>query len=137
MLQRIQSIWLLLASACAIVSFKVPFYSGTNKEGIPSFKLVPDADHFVLMLLTIVVAVLSLVSIFLYRNRTTQLRIVLLTMFVQIGLLAFYIKETMSFITGTYALTSILQVLILVFLFLAIRGINHDNKLIRDSDRLR
>jgi hypothetical protein len=43
----------------------------------------------------------------------------------------------MSFITGTYALTSILQVLILVFLSLAIRGINHDNKLIRDSDRLR
>ena len=137
MLQRIQSIWLLLASACAIVSFKVPFFSGTNKEGIPSFNLVPDADHFVLMLLTIVVAVLSLVCIFLYRNRTTQMRIVLLTMFVQIGLLAFYIKETMAFITGTYALTSILQVLILVFLFLAIRGINHDNKLIRDSDRLR
>jgi len=137
MLQRIQSIWLLLASACAIVSFKVPFFSGTNKEGIPSFNLVPDADHFVLMLLTIVVAVLSLVCIFLYRNRTTQMRIVLLTMFIQIGLLAFYIKETMAFITGTYALTSILQVLILVFLFLAIRGINHDNKLIRDSDRLR
>ncbi len=137
MLQRIQSVWLLLASACAILSFTMPFYIGTNKEGIPSYKLLPDANHFVLMLLTIVVAVLSLVCIFLFRNRTTQLRITVVAMLVEVILLFLYYRESSSFLSGTYALTALLQLLILAFLFLAVKGINRDNKIIRDSERLR
>ena len=137
MLQRIQSIWLLLASACAVLSFKVPFYSGTNKEGIPSFRLIPDAAHFSLMLLTIIIAVLSLVCIFLFRNRTLQLRLTLVAMLLEVTLLIMYFREISTFLAGTYALTSLLQLFILAFLFLAMRGISRDNKIIRDSERLR
>jgi uncharacterized membrane protein len=139
MIQRIQSVWLLLASACAVLSFKLPFYSGTNKEGIPSYKLMADADHFALMLLTIVVAVLSLVCIFLFKNRTTQMRLAVVTMLVEMILLFLYYRETTTFMpgSGTYALSSILQVCILVFLFLAVKGINKDSKIVKDSERLR
>ena len=38
MIQRIQSVWLLLATVCAFATFRFPYYSGTNA------KLVPDAE---------------------------------------------------------------------------------------------
>ncbi len=138
MLQRIQTIWLLLASACAFISLKVPFYSGTDSANIPSYRLM-GTENFYLMLLTIAIGVIALFTIFLYSNRTLQLRLCLLGMLLEAGLIFLYYKQTTTFVagTGTYSLTSILQLLILVFFFLAIRGINHDNKIIKDSNRLR
>lgn len=138
MLQRIQSIWLLLASACAFISLKMPFYSGTNSANIASYRLM-GTENFALMLLTIAIGIIALFTIFLYSNRKIQMRLCILGILLE-GLLIFlYYKETTKFVvnTGTYSLTSILQVLILVFFFLAIRGISHDNKIIRESNRLR
>ncbi len=137
MLQRIQSIWLLLASGCAVLSLKLPFYSGTNKEGIPSYDLLPDNNHFTLMLVTIIIALISLISIFLYKNRGTQIRIVIVAMLLEVTLLFLYYRVVSTFLSGTYALSSLLQAAVLVFLFFAIRGINHDNKIIKESNRLR
>lgn len=138
MLQRVQSIWLLLASACAFISLKMPFYSGTNKAGITSYKLM-GTENFYLMLLTIAIGVIALVSIFLFSNRTLQLRLAALAMVLEGLLIYLYYREVTTFIaaTGTYALSSILHLLILVFLFLAIQGIRNDNKIIRESNRLR
>ena len=130
MIQRIQTIWLLLASACAFISLKVPFYSGTNSQNVPSYRLL-GTENFYLMLLTIAIGVIALITIFLYGNRKLQLRLCILDILLE-GLLIFlYYKETTTFIagTGTYSLTSILQVLVLLFLFLAMRGIGNDNKI--------
>lgn len=138
MLQRVQSIWLLLASACAFFTLKVPFYSGTNKAGVASYRLM-GVENFYLMLLTMAIGVVSLITIFLYSNRNLQMRLCLLGILLE-GLLIFlYYRETTTYVigTGTFSLTSILQVLILIFLFLAIRGINNDSKIIKDSNRLR
>ena len=138
MLQRIQSIWLLLASACALISLKMPFYSGTNSANVPSYRLL-GTENFYLMLLTMAIGVIALISIFLYSNRRLQMRLCILDVLLE-GLLIFlYYKETTKFIagTGTYSFTAILQALVLIFLFLAIRGINHDNKIIKESNRLR
>ena len=138
MIQRVQSIWLLLASACAFTSLKLPFYNGTNRNGISSYKLL-GTENFYLMLLTIAVGVVAVVSIFLYSNRKLQLRLCVLDMILE-GLLIFlYYKETTSFVpgTGTFSLPSILQLMVLVFLFLSIRGISNDNKIIKESNRLR
>ncbi|MEO6668455.1 MAG: DUF4293 domain-containing protein [Ferruginibacter sp.] len=138
MIQRIQSIWLLLASACAFVTLKVPFYSGTNAANVPSYRLM-GTENFLLMLLTIAIGIIALFTIFLYSNRTLQMRLCLLGILLE-GLLIFlYYKETTTFIagTGTFSLTAVLQVLILIFFILAIRGINRDNKIIKESNRLR
>jgi hypothetical protein len=138
MIQRIQSIWLLLASICAFISLKMPFYSGTNKLNVPSYRLM-GTENFPLMLLTIAVAVVALITIFLYSNRKLQMRLCLLNIVLEALLIFLYYKETTTFVsgTGTYSLTAILQVLVLLFLFLAIRGINADNKIIKESNRLR
>ncbi len=138
MIQRIQSLWLLLASACAFVSLKVPFYSGTNSANEASYRLM-GTENFYLMLMTIAIGVVALFTIFLYSNRTLQLRLCLLGMLMEAGLIFLYYKQTTTFVagTGTYSLTSILQLFILIFFFLAMRGINRDNKIIKDSNRLR
>ncbi|MBP6287471.1 MAG: DUF4293 family protein, partial [Ferruginibacter sp.] len=41
------------------------------------------------------------------------------------------------FSTGTLSLTSILQSIIIIAFFLAARAINKDEKMIKESDRLR
>ena len=138
MLQRTQSIWLLLASACAFISLKMPFYSGTNSANAPSYRLL-GTENFYLMLLTMAIGVIALVSIFLYSNRRLQMRLCILDVLLEGLLIYLYYKETTKFVagTGTYSFTAILQILVLLFLFLAMRGINRDNKIIKESNRLR
>lgn len=136
MLQRVQTIWLLLAAVCAFAGLKLPFYSGTNKDQIPSSLLTGISPTYLLMI-TVVVIVLALVSIFLYKNRTLQLRLCLVNILVQAALIYLYYRESRSFVGGTFALTAILQPAVLVFLLLAVSGIRKDNKIIADSNRLR
>jgi len=68
MLQRIQSIWLLLASICSFATLKFPFYMGTDKTGVPSSTL-EATDNFLLIIFTVAIGVTALLSIFLYKNR--------------------------------------------------------------------
>ena len=138
MIQRIQSIWLLLASVCAFISLKVPFYSGTNAANIPSYRLL-GTENFALMLLTIAIGVIALFNIFLYSNRKLQIRLCILGILLEGLLIWLYYKETTTFIagTGTFSLTAILQLLILIFFSLAIKGISHDNRIVKESNRLR
>ena len=136
MLQRIQSIWLLLAAACAFLSFQFPFYSGTNKELIPSY-ILKGTETIPLILVTAAIGITSLICIFLYKNRKLQLRLAVLCIALEALLIFLYYSQVKTFTGGTYALTALLQGCIVFFLFLAARGINHDEKIIKESNRLR
>lgn len=136
MLQRIQSIWLLLAAACAFLSFQFPFYSGTNKELIPSY-ILKGTETIPLILVTAAIGITSLICIFLYKNRKLQLRLTVLCIAMEALLIFLYYSQVKTFTGGTYALTALLQGCIVFFLFLAARGINHDEKIIKESNRLR
>lgn len=136
MLQRIQTIWLLLAAVVSFAGLKFPFYSGTNKVGIPS-SLLNGMSPIYLLMITVAVAVIALVTIFLYKNRKLQIRLCLINIILQVGLLYAYYHESQFFTSGTFALTAVLQPLVLIFLFLAVSGIRRDNKIIADSNRLR
>ena len=136
MLQRIQSLWLFLAAACSFASLKLPYYSGTSKTGIPSYELM-GTENFLLMLVTIAVAVLALITIFLYSNRRLQLRLCFLGILLEAILIFLYYREIQTFMGGTYSLTALLQGLVLLFYFMAARGINKDEKIIKESNRLR
>ena len=138
MIQRIQSIWLLLAAAAAFLSLKLPFYIGTNKEGIASYKLT-GTENYSLMLLTIGIGVLALIIIFLYKNRKLQVRLSVLGIMLELLLIFLYYLQVRDFLagSGTYALSSLLHSCVVFFFFLAIRGIGKDAKVIRNSDRLR
>jgi hypothetical protein len=136
MLQRIQSVWLFLAAVAAFASLKLPYYSGTNKLGVPGYNL-EGTENFPIMLLTIAVGVLALITIFLYSNRKLQLRLCILGILLEALLIFLYYNEIKHYMGGTYSLTALLQGLVVLFFFLAARGISNDNKIIRESNRLR
>ncbi len=136
MIQRIQSIWLLLAAACAFLSLKFSFYDGTytvNNE----YHQLTGTDNIQLLLATCLLGALSLFTIFLYKNRKLQLRLCIAGILLNVLLLVLYFLETKDFSKGTYNIAALLPAAILILFFLAARGISNDEKLVKGSDRLR
>jgi hypothetical protein len=141
MIQRLQSVWLLLAAAAAFCSLQFSFYSGNMiaANQAKSFAVLNAQSNLLLLILSAGVGIASLISIFLYKNRKTQLRIVLVTLLVSIINLVLFFIQTKKFVPGegNYNLTAVFAIMVPVFLFFAIRGIRRDEKLVKSLDRLR
>lgn len=141
MIQRLQSIWLLLAAAAAFCSLQFPFYSGNmiGANQSKSFVSLTAQSNMLLMILTAGVGIAALVAIFLFRNRKTQLRIVLLTLLVSVINLVLYFTQAQKFVPGEgqYTISAVFAIAIPILLLLAIRGIRRDEKLVKSLDRLR
>jgi hypothetical protein len=141
MIQRIQTIWLLLTAAAAFLTLKFPLYSGNIiEDGQPKkFTAFTAQNNLLLLILTVGVGLASLIAIFLYKNRKLQLRVILATLAVSVINLVLYFLQTRKFIAveSNYGLAAILAIVIPVFLLLAIRGIRKDEKLVKSLDRLR
>lgn len=136
MIQRIQTIWLLLAAAASFASLKLSFYSG-KKDAVLFEQLSGSTGGFLLLVLSVAVALLAVVSIFLFKNRKLQMRLALAAMLLQLVVLFLYIQQTAAFLEGTYTLTSVVSFAVPVLLILAVLGIRKDEKLIKSMDRLR
>lgn len=136
MLQRIQSVWLLLASACAFFSLKTTFYIGTNQDLIPSYEL-KGTENIITILITMAIGLLAFICIFLYKNRTLQTNLCVVGIFLTAALLGLYFYYIQSYNGGTIGIAALLQGAILLFFFLALRGIRRDNLIIKESNRLR
>ncbi|RYY95714.1 MAG: DUF4293 family protein [Chitinophagaceae bacterium] len=143
MLQRIQSVWLLLAGAFTATTFRFPFYSGPYRipgasPMVPPMPMELSAQtNTLLTILAAVMCGLSLVTIFLYNNRKMQQRFAIVGLLFALAFLALCFVHVAQFQGGTMALSSIFYFAIPVCFFLAIRGVVRDEKLIRSMDRLR
>lgn len=136
MIQRIQSVWLLVASIVTFLTLKLSFYSGTY---LPDnlYHQLNGTENLTLMIPTIGLGVLTLITIFLFKSRPTQLWLSLVAIVLDLVLIFLYYRATTDFTKGDYAITAALHIIIIVALVLAVRGINKDEKLIKDSNRLR
>lgn len=147
MIQRIQTLYLLVAAILVSALLAMPFaeiakdgaiYS-FNAKGIVLDGVVKQSGLLVLIIIVLIVAV-HLVSIFSYKNRPLQKKIVLVGMISLLGLfgLLFYTAyfsfegAKISFQTGF-----IFPLIAIIIDYLAIRGINKDEALIRSIDRIR
>jgi hypothetical protein len=141
MIQRLQSVWLLLAAAAAFCSLKFSFYSGNmiGENQSKSWVSLTAQSNLLLLILSAGVGIASLIAIFLYKNRKMQLRIVLMALLVSIINLVLFFAQTKKFVPGegNYDLTAVFAIFIPVLLFFAIRGIRRDEKLVKSLDRLR
>jgi hypothetical protein len=142
MIQRVQSLYLLLTAIISALLFYVPLfqYPLSATDTAPHMYFV-SANAF-LLILNIVVGALSFITIFFFKNRKLQLRacrLCLMLIFVMVGLL-FYtsdalaggIDQRVTFKAGAY-----LPLIQIVLVFLAHVGIKKDDKLVRSADRLR
>jgi len=139
MIQRFQSLWLLLAAIFAFLSFKLPFYSGsklTNGVTQPDVRL-DAASQILILIVAGAVILLCFIALFFYKDRKKQLTMTIINIILSIALLAVYFSQIQKFQTGVLSLSCIFTLAIPIFLFLAARGIWKDEKLVKSLDRLR
>ena len=136
MIQRIQSVWLLIVSVITFLTLNFSFYSGTLLAD-NLYHQLNGTDNFVLMATTIALGMLTLITIFLYRTRVVQLRLCIVAIVIELLLIYLYYRETLHFTKGEYAITAAAHLIIIIALALAANGINKDEKLIKNSNRLR
>ena len=149
MIQRIQSIFLLLATAAGFGQFAAPYLSTESGNPASSLPALNDLalnpmDNPGLLGLCVLGGIISLVAIFLFRNRPLQVRLsggaamasLLLTI-----LSAFVVFQTTQQIpeggSTHFGAGLALPVVALIFNWLAIRFIRKDEYLVRSMDRLR
>ena len=136
MIQRIQSFWLLLAAAAAVASIRFPFYTGSLAAD-NTYESLNAAKNIPIVILTVLSALISFVTIFLYKNRNRQTWVTLLNIFISIIVIILYFLQLKNFSSGSFSLTSLFVFAVPVFLILALMGIRRDAKLIKSLDRLR
>ncbi|MCW3087882.1 MAG: hypothetical protein JWQ78_1268 [Sediminibacterium sp.] len=140
MIQRIQTLWLILASALAFASLKIPFFSGNILvDNLKQFQRFTGMSSMFLMILTVAAGIGALIAVFLYKDRTTQFRLTGATFTLSILNIILYFLQTRNFVPTDWSLqlTSLVVFAIPVFLVLALLGIKKDEKLMKSLDRLR
>ncbi len=136
MIQRVQSIWLLLATIAIFLTMKFATYVGAHQNEV--MHLLKGTENSLLVLMTSAVGVTCMIAIFLFKNRKLQLRIALIALFLEFVLAFLYIKEIMALNTkGTFGIASILHIAVVIFIALALRNISADERMVKDSNRLR
>ncbi|MDB5020560.1 MAG: hypothetical protein JWQ28_1687 [Pedobacter sp.] len=152
MIQRIQTIWLFLATLVTLLLLLIPIVTkqanGTdywivatglyqkNQQGITKME-----SFLPLIICTIATSIISLANIFNYTNRKLQKKLALINIVFIVGL-SFWIFQAAKKIPGgidnaSYNLGAFFPLLAIIFLFLAVGGISRDEKLVRSADRLR
>ena len=148
MIQRIQSLYLALIvvlsglfCALPILNFKLPNEEvlvylhayGIVKEGV-----LFDSDYKPVLLASII-ALVALVAVLMFKNRALQMKLsrtVLLLSLVQIVFMVMQIEQEEGVEIGL-SLGAILPVINIVLSFLAYKGIQKDDKLVKSVDRIR
>ncbi|MGN0003867.1 MAG: DUF4293 domain-containing protein [Sphingobacterium composti] len=157
MIQRIQTIWLLLATVVILGLFMFPYlnyidlvglgkklfvtgeYSAVNNES------VKQSNFLLQTIATIVVALVPLATIFQFKNRKLQIKLIFVSI-VLIALLGVWMyitsSNTLVLISQSFGANNIgvgffLLPIAIIFLAMALGGIRNDEKLIKSADRLR
>ncbi|UCE92931.1 MAG: DUF4293 domain-containing protein [Flavobacteriaceae bacterium] len=144
MLQRIQTVYLLLAVLLSGgLAFFVPFWS--DGEGMPLglSDMINGGDNLLLTvpLLFIVSGILSLMTLFLYKNRLRQIvfnRLNIVINFILLGIVVYYLLMLPGEANvSEKGIGVIIPLVVIVFLALANKAIIKDDKLVKSVDRLR
>lgn len=136
MIQRIQSLWLLLAAAATFFSIKLPFYSGLYRDLTKQTNLTGQST-FLILLFSVITGVLSIISIFIFKKRKLQLKAGLGALMISFITILLYFLEVKKYNSGVYAVSMLVILSVPIFLLLALRGIYRDEKLVKSLDRLR
>jgi peptidoglycan/LPS O-acetylase OafA/YrhL len=138
MIQRQQTLWLLLATLAAAFSFMFPFVVGEEmQKNLLSRRIVDAGSNFFILLLTVGSLILSTVIIFLFKNRKQQMQLCLLGVLVSIGIIAMYVLQMNKLVHTTLALSCVLPFIVAAGYFMSYRNIRKDEKLVKSLDKLR
>lgn len=150
MIQRIQSIYLLLASIVLIISIFFPIArmvaNGEEVAVLTNLYLTTGKTcsyNFVWLLIIVVgLCVILFYTIFIYKKRLTQIlfcKVAIITYFVYYIVFAIASFMMMGKTDGSYALTlgAACPLISLILTVLAKQAISKDEKMVRAADRIR
>ncbi len=155
MIQRIQSLYLLLTSLLAVLFLSgnyLKFFNNSGSEFYMNFRGIweskasgdPQMISSLILLsgIMILIFILSSAAIFLFKKRKIQMKLagaIILLAIVHIGLMLYYIfwvtEKFQAELVPVYRM--FIPVLILIFGILAYLGIRKDENLVKSLDRLR
>lgn len=153
MWQRIQTLFLVLVVASMLVSFFLPIWKITN--GTTEMQLYPlhfstiengvrTTQYFpfsIMAILMAAAATIAIMEIMRFDNRMAQVKLGTLNSLILAGVLGtavyFYNQVTGQYGYGKFGLSIWIPFIGVACNWLAIRFIRKDEKLVRDSDRIR
>ncbi|MFV0554489.1 MAG: DUF4293 domain-containing protein [Mangrovibacterium sp.] len=149
MIQRIQTLYMLLSSVLIGLLFALPFAEIVdasnqiytfNVEGVQSASGELIQNGWAVALLIGIMLLLQVVAIFMYKKRILQIRLlnyVILLIFGLTGLLFFFVLKSFDGAVINYQLSMVFPIIAAILNYLAIRAIGKDEALIRSVDRIR
>ena len=146
MIQRIQSIFLFLASSSLGSLFMNTVSFADFTEPNPSVPASADGflniyDDKIMLGATAIALALSLLTLFLFKNRPNQIRfawVMMAVTVVLIGLAVWQVQIISAIVPLKISLIGFISTaLAIIFGFLAIRYIRKDELIVRSADRLR
>lgn len=138
MIQRIQTLWLLLASGIGALIWFMPVFSD---ESI--LKVFSINESLFLMLGVVFSSIISFITIFLFKKRGTQKQLIIVNICLAVSIIVLEYVEVKNFKTtfniqqGHWQISAILPFFIILFLVFGYRGIRKDEKLLSSTDRIR
>jgi peptidoglycan/LPS O-acetylase OafA/YrhL len=147
MIQRIQSIFLLFASACSFALFGFPFASVDktveNSALFSNDTVYNLSDNIALLIVYVIAGLLAFGAIFLFKNRSQQkslARVAAVFNLIGIALAVFFFTQDnvmSSGVTPNDGIGLYTPIVGFVLILLAVRAIGKDDKLVKSMDRLR
>jgi FtsH-binding integral membrane protein len=141
MIQRVQTVWLLLAAIAGFLTTRVPLFAGTLAGEV--VKKFDATESLLLFAVAIIGALFALIAVFLFRNRKSQMKFTGIGIMISIALIALEVwqigefEKSNSVLKGGYYWGALLPIAMMVFFILAAVNIRKDNKLVKSLDRLR
>jgi len=157
MIQRIQTVYLLLAAILCFVSLFVTeaeyFVDGGIVASFGNFafsgtKPIESGGTWALGVLLLITALIDMLAIILFQHRMRQLRLVIFSTILLVGYIGVYIFYAWLYMQKielathadadfSFPLAAIFPVVCVILHVLAIHGIRKDEALVRSLDRLR
>ena len=141
MIQRIQTVWLLLVIISACIAFFLPFgtefVSAIDSTAVAG-KAMNALNNTIVLFLIADIIICAIIAIFTFKNRKTQKIFCILIILMSIVNAAFIIfTTTFEAENKILGFGIIAPLLTFIFAILAFRSIQKDDKLVKNLDRLR
>lgn len=147
MIQRIQSVYLLLAAILTALLFLLPFAEIAKDGAVYLFNFkgvlldgVVKQSGMAVMVLLILIFALHIWAVLSYSNRKKQIKVVwgaILMLIVLLGAIVYYTYISFSGAQISLKFGAIFPVIAIILDYMAIRSIGKDEALIRSIDRIR
>jgi len=131
MIQRIQTVFLLVSAILLTCMFYNPFISAGDES-------LQYTDFLTIRVLLILTVIIGYLNIFMYRKRVLQIRFCIYNCLVLLGLqgfIAYYILTSETDVV--FSLTAAFPAIAAILTYMALRYIARDEAVVKAAERLR